>query len=86
MNDKPLSKLAASSTQTLLTEVERGFAGAFAFLLSLGVFGAFQPPVHLLNALFIMGALLFILYNSLRLFRVVRELRQRDKESRSENI
>jgi len=85
MNDKSLSKLATLSTQTLLTEVERCFGGAFAFLLSLGVFGAFQPPVHLLNALFIMGALLFILYNSLRFFRVVRELKRRDGESRSDN-
>ncbi len=85
MNANVSFKLATLSTQTLLTEAERCFAGAFAFLLSLGIFGAFQPPVHLLNALFIMGALLFILYNSLRFFRAMRELKRRDRESRSDN-
>jgi len=85
MNDNATSKLVTLSTQTLLTEVERCFGGAFVFLFFLGIFGAFQPPVHLHNALFIMGALLFILYNSLRFFRVVRELKRRDRESHSDN-
>lgn len=66
------------TNQSLLTELERCFSGVFGFLLLLGAGGAFRGGGRLLQTIGTMGGLLFVLYFSLRFFRIVRELKRRD--------
>ncbi len=85
MNKKSHSKLTTRTTQSLLSESGCLFCGVFGFLTLMGVGGAFQQSDSLPSALRTMGALLFILYFSLRFFRILGELKRRNENDSNQS-